>query len=207
MQFVVDNQNNNMALRTFVKVNGVNNLSDARYCAGMSVDQLGFNIEPEHANYTDAKAFNEISDWLSGVAYVAEIESENTAINEAISGYNVQAIQIENESQLDAATETGLSVIFKVDSLSNGQYIWNLYQDKLAYILVDLSESKLDELETQEYPMVVQGQIDDTNVDSLLENLEPKGIALVGGNEIRPGFKDFDALADILEALEIDDLD
>lgn len=196
-----------MALRTFVKVNGVNNLSDARYCAGMSVDQLGFNLEPEHENYTDAKAFKEISDWLSGVAYVAEIESEKTDIKAAISGYDVQAIQIEHENQLDAATETGLAVIFKVDSFSNGQYIWNLFQDKLDYVLVDFTGSNIDALEIQEYPVVVQGQIDDANVDSLLENLKPKGIALVGGNEIRPGFKDFDALADILEALEIDDLD
>ncbi|MFT7382188.1 MAG: phosphoribosylanthranilate isomerase, partial [Roseivirga sp.] len=27
-----------------------------------------------------------------------------------------------------------------------------------------------------------------------------------GGNEIRPGYKDFDEMADILEALEIDDM-
>ena len=26
-----------------------------------------------------------------------------------------------------------------------------------------------------------------------------------GGNEIRPGFKDFDELADILEALDVDE--
>lgn len=37
-----------MALKTFVKISGVNNLSDARYCAGMGVNQLGFNIEDKH---------------------------------------------------------------------------------------------------------------------------------------------------------------
>ncbi len=195
-----------MALRTFVKVNGVNNLSDARYCAGMSVDQLGFNVEPNHENYTDAKAFKEISDWLSGVEFVAEIESESTLISEAIGGYAVQAVQIEHESQVDVAIETGLSVIYKVDSTANGQYIWNLYQEKLVYVLVDLSNGSFEKLEKQDFPAVIQGQFDDTNVDQLLENLEPKGIALVGGNEIRPGFKDFDALADLLEAIEIDDL-
>ena len=48
-----------MALKTFVKISGVNNLSDARYCAGMGVNQLGFNIEDKHPNYTDPQSFKE----------------------------------------------------------------------------------------------------------------------------------------------------
>ncbi|MFT7424854.1 MAG: phosphoribosylanthranilate isomerase, partial [Algoriphagus sp.] len=34
-----------MALRTFVKINGITNLTDARYCSGMYVDLLGFTFE------------------------------------------------------------------------------------------------------------------------------------------------------------------
>ena len=63
-----------MALKTTVKVSKVNNLSDARYCAGMGVNQLGFNIEPDHENYTDPKSFKELADWVSGVEFVGEIE-------------------------------------------------------------------------------------------------------------------------------------
>ena len=53
-----------MALKTFVKVSGINNLSDARYCSGMEVNQLGFSIEPSSPNYTDPEKFKEIKGWL-----------------------------------------------------------------------------------------------------------------------------------------------
>ena len=39
-----------MGLRTSVIVNGVNNLSDARYCAGMGVDVIGFNLKLDDPN-------------------------------------------------------------------------------------------------------------------------------------------------------------
>ena len=40
-----------MALSTIVKVGSIRNLSDARYCAGMMVDVLGFSINPNDKNY------------------------------------------------------------------------------------------------------------------------------------------------------------
>jgi len=39
----------------------------------------------------------------------------------------------------------------------------------------------------------------------LVEETGVKGIEMEGGEEIKPGLKDFDELAEILEALEIED--
>ena len=59
-----------------------------------------------------------------------------------------------------------------------------------------------------EMPVVLTKGITAETVNHQLDNnISLKGIGLQGGNEIRPGFKDFDTLADILEAVEIDDLD
>ena len=194
-----------MALKTFVKVSGVNNLSDARYCAGMLVDQLGFNVEAVHDNYTDPKAFKEISDWLSGVDFVAEVEDETTNLSTIKEAYNVQVIQIESIDQIEVASELGLDVIYKTKDLDEAVNIWNSFGDKLSYILLE-TQSEVSSIQSQVFPLVIQGSFSVSIIDTLLENIQPHGIALVGGDEIRPGYKDFDALADILEALEIDDL-
>ena len=42
------------------------------------------------------------------------------------------------------------------------------------------------------------------SIENIIEKTKVRGISLQGGDEIKPGLKDFDELADILEALEID---
>jgi phosphoribosylanthranilate isomerase len=66
-----------MALKTFVKVSTVNNLSDARYCAGMYVNWLGFNLEESSPDYLSPEKFTEITEWLSGLEYVGEFENSH----------------------------------------------------------------------------------------------------------------------------------
>ena len=56
-----------MALSTFVKIDGVTNLSDARYCAGMYVDVLGFNLEESSQKFLNPTQYEEITGWVSGL--------------------------------------------------------------------------------------------------------------------------------------------
>ncbi|MGW8123192.1 phosphoribosylanthranilate isomerase [Roseivirga echinicomitans] len=196
-----------MALKTFVKVSGINNLSDARYCAGMEVNQLGFEIEFEATNYTDVQKFKEISEWLSGVEFVGEISSENFAIEALIKGYQLDAIQVENIDQINEALDTGLAVSFLAHDLASVKSAWEKSGKSLAYVLLDDSEVDRAELLVlaNKIPVVLASGFDaESAVELAKSNL--KGIAIQGGNEIRPGYKDFDEMADILEALEIDDL-
>ncbi len=197
-----------MALRTFVRVNGINNLSDARYCAGMEVNELGFNIEANHSNYTDPAKFKELSEWLSGVEFVGEICQTDTNIEETIEGYALNAIQIENLGQIEAAFKTGLQVSFIANNISEAKEAWALSGQKLAYVLLGVGNFKSSDIQALalEIPVLLNDGFDDTSLLPLLESCGAKGIVLEGGNEIRPGYKDFDELADILELLEIDDL-
>ena len=195
-----------MALRTFVLVSGVNNLSDARYCAGMEVNQLGFNVEPEHPNYTDPEKFREIADWISGVELVAELTASDTNM-EFLTVYDVQAIRIEHANQLSTALNTGYPVIFTTSDIESARQAWWQSDHQLAYVLY----TGMPEVAAQlvcEMPVVLTKGITAETVNHQLDNnISLKGIGLQGGNEIRPGFRNFDTLADILEAVEIDDLD
>lgn len=193
-----------MALKTFVKVSGVNNLSDARYCAGMGVNQLGFNIESSHPNYTDLQSFKELSDWVSGVDFVGEIESIESKGNIAslVEGYELNAIQVSHAELIDEALESGKEVIYYTTSVKDAEEIAEKFGSSLSYILLE-DDSAIKPLSGAD--IVIGSGFDAENIESVLEEVQPKGIALKGSDEIRPGFKDFDEMADILEALDADE--
>src|SRR4051812_19134719 len=62
-----------MPLKTVVKVGNISNLSDARYCAGMGVDMLGFRVLEKQENFISPRLFQEIRGWVSGPKVVAEV--------------------------------------------------------------------------------------------------------------------------------------
>lgn len=199
-----------MALNTFVKISGVNNLSDARYCAGMEVNQIGFNIEPENENYTDAQKFNEIANWLSGVEFVGEFNDPATDnIDGLIKGYNLGAIQVSSPKQISAAKNTGLPVILKMDMAMITEDLLAAHSDDVSYFLIEsFFEGEINpELLalSAKFKLVMAFGFDASTVNNLVSNHRLKGISIKGGKEERPGFKNFDEMADILEAIEIDD--
>jgi len=196
-----------MALKTFVKVSGVNNLSDARYCAGMGVNQIGFNIEENHANYTDSQSFKELSDWLSGVEFVGEIESEKSAgnIKSLIENYELQAIQVSSPELIREALDTGKEVIFYTNSTEEAIVVATEFGAQLSYILLENEDLHSIQDISGYCEVVVASGFNADNLDDILDQFNPKGIALKGSDEIRPGFKDFDEMADILEALDADE--
>ena len=57
-------------LRTKVKISAVTNLSDARYCAGMGVEWIGFSMDT-----VPAEKYGEIRGWLAGVQVVGETDA------------------------------------------------------------------------------------------------------------------------------------
>ena len=209
-----------MALQTSVKISNVNNLSDARYCAGMGVDLLGFSIEPGNENFISNEKFNEITEWISGVEYVGEFETDDLRlINDKISKYPISYVQFAHADLASAIASTGLSAIFRISAPEN----WNdedfhdtinYCSDRVDFILIDgienfedpLTLSKLKEI-CERYDVFLGGNLDKKQVLKLLKKVPAKGISLKGGTEIKPGYKDFDGLADILEEIEVDDVD
>jgi phosphoribosylanthranilate isomerase len=85
-----------MPLKTLVKVGCITNLSDARYCAGMGVDLLGFRVIAGSEHHIDHTLFQQIRGWLSGPKIVAECYgiSEKTNITEIISQFAPDYIEL-----------------------------------------------------------------------------------------------------------------
>jgi phosphoribosylanthranilate isomerase len=54
----------------------------------------------------------------------------------------------------------------------------------------------------KQYPVLLGFGLEAATVETVLAQTAVRGVALRGSQEIRPGYKDFGALADLLEALE-----
>jgi phosphoribosylanthranilate isomerase len=205
-----------MLTRT-VKISNVTNLSDARYCAGMGVEMLGFSIDEDSLNYISPKKFEDICSWLAGVTLVAETAQTNAeSILKVLSSYPVHAIQVEDpgllnylRSELSLPLMLRISVdLYEADEINS---ILSRYEGDVSHFLLEsddnaeLSETWIKVLEQlgTEYPILIGFGLDNEfTVSALTELLPNLGIALRGSDEIRPGYKDFGSMMDILEALE-----
>ncbi len=85
------------------------------------------------------------------------------------------------------------------------------YADTVRYFLLEGEENSLNDTQIEairllaaQFPILLGFGVNSDNVDALLSESALRGIALQGGEEIRPGYKDFDALAEVLEAIETD---
>ncbi|MGK7390240.1 MAG: phosphoribosylanthranilate isomerase [Candidatus Cyclobacteriaceae bacterium M2_1C_046] len=190
-----------MALKTTVKVT-INNLSDARYCAGMGVDLIGFSTNPDDPFYLSPENFKEISEWLSGVEYVAETSVDNLSKQD----YDVNYIQITDIALAEAYPDHRILLEGRPEEFEHlKEEIKAL--DNLAYLVLNIDHDK------DSIPLILKSFEGiplllgyDLSLDEVKEhiNTDIEGVALKGSDEDRPGLKDYDELADILEGLEVD---
>ncbi len=205
-----------MALITSVIVNGVNNLSDARYCAGMGVDMIGFNLDESEPGYLNQADFQDIASWISGVKLVGEFKKTAVEqINELVDACGLDYVQLNKQYLIDEIQQIKCPVIqrarFTKDTIESELVEeMHLYKDHVAYFLVfsddfntidDTNIRFLQDL-ARDFKILIGFGIGKENVTQVIQQINPAGIGLRGGQEIKPGLKDYDTLQEIFEVLE-----
>ncbi len=201
-----------MSLKTFVKISNISNLSDARYCAGMMVDVIGFNVDPTSESFIAESDYNEITEWVAGVSFAGEFHGANEdEICETIKKYPVDFIEI---ADLDLVEKVGLLgkpliVRLDIDSSANLDELKSTlsYLDELAKVVIIRSNNPdlFDALDAQ--IGYYNGNLKLLKGYSVLtnENLAKfPGLELEATEEERPGFKDYGQIMDVLESIEED---
>ena len=192
-----------MGLKLKVKVGNITNLSDARYCAGMGVDWLGFNVET-----IDLKTYEDITGWVTGPSFVLEV-NQDTALD-LVSKYAADSVEIPI-TRLPDLDQIHHATIFV--SLEMKDWITqrdNLIQRKnnLSVVIFKsgLGDDHLENEILQEASLhfdVLMGF--PVSLDRIPDHLRVRvGYHLQGSSEERPGLKDYQSLADVLESLEVD---
>lgn len=200
-----------MALQTLVKVSNITNLSDARYCAGMGVELVGFVMDKFSDDYMPPEKLKEIQSWLAGVQIVGETQSSDyDEIASLLNTYEIDILQISDPALLPKITALGKPIILKLDADSAymEDYL-KLYNSFVSYFLIDgqeITDFFLYHLKEYAFdnPIILGFGVTADNVQQILGETPIQGIALKGSHELRPGYKDYDELSEILEQLEVD---
>jgi phosphoribosylanthranilate isomerase len=210
-------------LKTKVKASSITNLTDARYFAAWEVEWLGFNLEAGSEDYIEPKTMNAIKEWVDGVKIVGEfnlpdietvksakevLEIEQVQVG-PFTDYNtlksisellpvMQEIVVEKDTSLDS-----LRPIFDQNADLVEVFILNFDKNGISWAFIQ--ENLLDELKelTQEHPVLLSLNFDEKNIDSILEELQPLGINVKGGEEEKVGYKSYDELDEIFEKIEV----
>jgi phosphoribosylanthranilate isomerase len=193
-------------LKTLVKVSAITNLSDARYCAGMGVDFLGFPLEQ-----IPVEKFTEIRNWLAGIQIVGEFSMHQADVIKAkVAEYQPDVLEIDTKVNLVAIQEIDIPKILRVNIDSDN--LPAVFAASAPYVsqflLVGDSPQSLDGMEgsieiwSAQYPIILGLEIPESDLDEWIDQSSIKGIGLVAGDEDRPGFRDFTDLMNILEKLE-----
>jgi phosphoribosylanthranilate isomerase len=205
-----------MALKTVVKVSEVNNLSDARYCAGMGVEMLGFCLDENHPKFIELARLREISVWVSGVKTVGEFAGDNVLnINYLADQLNLDYIQLNHTIQPELIRELKKPVILKMnfnpeeaDELSNEL---KKYNNSVELFLLESEQTdSISGFENllknwcSSYKIILGFGIQKEMIEDILHKIKPLGMEIKGGDEIKPGLKSFEELSEVLEALEVD---
>ncbi|MBK7650513.1 MAG: hypothetical protein IPJ20_06855 [Flammeovirgaceae bacterium] len=193
-----------MLLKTKVKVGNITNLSDARYCAGMGVDWLGFPIES-----VNPKTFAEITSWVTGPQFMIELKAG--AVPGILHEYGVDWIQIDSDLVSEVHAFNNFELIITI-SIAN----WSKVKDQLKATNAKVRYVVVTELSGDyEHDMYTLKEI--ANSADILLDLESSrytldqilkfpiaGLNLTGNAEMKPGLNDYSQLSEILEKLEID---
>ena len=190
-----------MSLKAKVKVGHITNLSEARYCAGMGVDMLGFPVGEQGLK---PEQYKQMIEWVAGPEFVLEAHHfQSLDLKTITDNYPGHYVEI-GSHQLDWLQDKGLNFVL---AIKPGEWV-NLYGnlmglENIRFIeLTDVSKADASTIRAIAafFPVLVNA--DPIGVEDILEL--NAGIALTGSDEEKPGVKDYSKVADVLEALESD---
>ena len=198
-----------MSLKYFVHVSSISNLSDARYCSGMMVDSLGYNLDENSNNILSIDSVKEISQWVNGVKFIAEFyNSSEEHINKILENEIFDAIQLNIENKIKNINFNDSKVLIRISNPNEINENTNKLLDenfpKTETLIIDnLSNESINNLGylDKKYMLIINPYED---ISSLISKLEHKnfGLLLKGSNEIKPGLKDYDSLSGFLESID-----
>jgi len=194
-------------LKTKVILSSVTNLSDARYAAGMGVDYIGYSINPESSSYVTLEQAKMISNWLSGVSFIGDIDN---ALIVNRDDYATDYIQTNNFELIDELEEPIVTI--DLEAWQDEAFVALLEElsKKVSFFILKMPADQLTNLKPQltkicgKVPVFISTDFDAQNIEVVVNEINPRGIVLYGSNEVKPGFSSYDGIADILELLEVD---
>lgn len=193
-----------MSLKALVKVSKVSNLSDARYCAGMGVEMLGFRVISGQEYYMPPELFQDIRGWVSGPKIIAELYGVTTheEIDFVTQTYAPDYLELTYDEYNRFKAGIALPCIVYVPLRDLPGVFITKENRNVSYLLTD------EQTTCSDLPAGCAALIRISSPEKLQNKLSQKcfqGFVLDASGGTRPGVTNYDELGEILEALEEED--
>lgn len=180
-----------------VLVKSITSLSEARYCAGMFVDYISFDLHEGSGYYVPKKKFEEIRGWLSGVKILASLATDNVSlIYEVLEEYQPDGFLFSPEQfHLLPLVDVPVKVLEWADDVALLPFI---PEPEVILLLTSpgtVNKNQLTDLDNE----ILQG-FDFENVKSEIERID--GFAFMGSFEEQVGINSYSGLMEALEYIE-----
>lgn len=210
-------------LKTKIYANAVTNLTDARYFAAWEVAWLGFCLDAHTNNFIAPQAVMAMKEWLEGPRFIGEfgLQSANE-INELIASLQLDGVRVGMFVGEDVLEQLNTDLIIKeivltdIDSIQTDIPFHVEKFEAYAQIFVinfvannirfeDLHQNHLYFLQdwASRYNFIINIDLQASDLDRILSKTQALGLQVQGGAEEKVGYKSFDELDDIFEALEV----
>ena len=190
-------------------IRGINNLSDARYCAGMGADKLTFVLDPALPNHLDAKAVKELAGWIAGVELIGEFDQLSTPeINALAAECDLDAVLLRSHRTADELAEIAPPIYFELSAARIAAGLDSLPTAPVGFVLellddVPAASATLAALAALR-PLWLGPGLHPERAHELATRLPLAGLSFPSGDEVKPGLRDFDQLEAVFEALEVE---
>jgi len=208
-------------LKTKIKASAITNLTDARYFAAWDVEWMGFSLDPASDHFVDPNTVHAIKDWVEGPQITGEFNLQSAAdIQSLVDNLNLDAIQVgpftpvETLMDLDTQVPVIKEIIFEASKQASdietileahaahcAYFLFNFDSNGLALTNLPVPLPWLKEV-CAEYPILLSIADLNDQLDTILDDIQPTGLSVRGGEEEKVGYKSFDELDDLFEALE-----
>ncbi len=207
-------------LKTKVIASSIKNLTDARYFAAWEVSFLSFNIENGNEHYIGPQDIAAIKEWVEGTDYILEVGAfPQLDVIQQLSDYlDIKNVLVAPFCNIDIISELQEKEyrVFKEIIINNKndfegakKEIHQLSQLINTFIL-DIKANHIDNDYIQFLSEIsplkncyININVPAEQLENLLEKTKVTGIVVKGGEEEKVGYKSFDDIDDIFEALEI----
>lgn len=210
---------NRVYKRPKIKICGITNLDDARYCAAAGADFLGFVQYDGSPRYVDPPTCRQIIEWVAGPKPVGVFVNEDLqTVNEISSEAGFEFVQLHGNEEPELCAQTDLPVIkaFRISSDMTEERLRPMldrYAGTVQYFLLDTYHPdrhggtgmtfswNLAAAIAEDYDIFLAGGITPDNLQKAVHKVRPLGIDVSSGVEASPGHKDFDKLQALFDAL------
>jgi len=208
-------------LKTKIKASQITNLTDARYFAARGVEWLGFNLDSGTENFIHPQNIKAIKEWLEGPMIVGEFGMQDSSeINAAFDFLDLDAVQVgmfADTSSLELKDATLIKEIvienetdyyelrstLESESANVDIFLLNYSKNNISWASLASKQNALKEL-CDRFKIILSIDFNLDQLTDILEAVKIHGLSLKGGEEEKVGFKSYDELDEILDALEIE---